>query len=104
MGPSMMCVTRVERSCNVRVSHVTQVFVTTGMLLRWLVGDENLDDVTHIIVDEIHERIVVNVFCWVWRCVWMCVTVNVCRCVSLYVILCNSVCCYALRDTGCVAA
>jgi len=32
------------------------LFCTTGILLRRLEGDPNLNDVTHIIVDEVHER------------------------------------------------
>ncbi|XP_024015493.1 DExH-box ATP-dependent RNA helicase DExH7, chloroplastic isoform X2 [Eutrema salsugineum] len=32
------------------------LFCTTGILLRKLAGDKTLDDVTHIIVDEVHER------------------------------------------------
>ncbi|CAN8244837.1 unnamed protein product [Cochlearia groenlandica] len=32
------------------------LFCTTGILLRKLAGDKNLNDVTHIIVDEVHER------------------------------------------------
>ncbi|EOA34704.1 hypothetical protein CARUB_v10022272mg [Capsella rubella] len=32
------------------------MFCTTGILLRKLVGDKTLKDVTHIIVDEVHER------------------------------------------------
>ncbi|KAL9309993.1 DExH-box ATP-dependent RNA helicase DExH7 [Arabidopsis thaliana] len=32
------------------------LFCTTGILLRKLAGDRTLNDVTHIIVDEVHER------------------------------------------------
>ncbi|KAK9162124.1 hypothetical protein Syun_003026 [Stephania yunnanensis] len=32
------------------------MFCTTGILLRKLAGDKNLADVTHVIVDEVHER------------------------------------------------
>ncbi|XP_018457664.2 LOW QUALITY PROTEIN: DExH-box ATP-dependent RNA helicase DExH7, chloroplastic [Raphanus sativus] len=32
------------------------LFCTTGILLRKLAGDTTLNDVTHIIVDEVHER------------------------------------------------
>ncbi|KAG2302509.1 hypothetical protein Bca52824_031160 [Brassica carinata] len=32
------------------------LFCTTGILLRKLAGDKTLKDVTHIIVDEVHER------------------------------------------------
>lgn len=32
------------------------LFCTTGILLRRLLDDRNLIGVTHIIVDEIHER------------------------------------------------
>ena len=32
------------------------LFCTTGILLRRLQGDSKLDGVSHIVVDEIHER------------------------------------------------
>ena len=32
------------------------LFCTTGILLRRLTSDRNLSDVTHVIVDEVHER------------------------------------------------
>jgi len=32
------------------------LFCTTGILLRRLLSDPNLIDVTHVIVDEVHER------------------------------------------------
>lgn len=32
------------------------LFCTTGILLKKLEGDPYLNDVTHIIVDEVHER------------------------------------------------
>ncbi|KAL5787272.1 hypothetical protein ACOSP7_004221 [Xanthoceras sorbifolium] len=32
------------------------LFCTTGILLRKIVGDKNLSGVTHVIVDEVHER------------------------------------------------
>ncbi|KAK2966090.1 hypothetical protein RJ640_025586 [Escallonia rubra] len=32
------------------------LFCTTGILLRKIAGDRNLADVTHVIVDEVHER------------------------------------------------
>jgi ATP-dependent RNA helicase DHX36 len=32
------------------------LFMTTGILLRRLIGDPDLDGVTHVIVDEVHER------------------------------------------------
>ncbi|XP_059648206.1 DExH-box ATP-dependent RNA helicase DExH7, chloroplastic isoform X1 [Cornus florida] len=32
------------------------LFCTTGILLRKFAGDKNLTDVTHVIVDEVHER------------------------------------------------
>ena len=32
------------------------MFCTTGILLRRLEGEPDLSDVTHIIVDEVHER------------------------------------------------
>lgn len=32
------------------------LFCTTGILLRRLLADRNLKGVTHVIVDEIHER------------------------------------------------
>ena len=31
-------------------------FCTTGILLRRLESDPDLDDVTHVVVDEVHER------------------------------------------------
>ena len=40
-----------------KVSRNTRVtFCTTGILLRKLIGDARLSDVTHVIVDEVHER------------------------------------------------
>ncbi|XP_057861727.2 DExH-box ATP-dependent RNA helicase DExH7, chloroplastic isoform X2 [Cryptomeria japonica] len=38
------------------------LFCTTGILLRKLVGDRNLEDVSHIIIDEVHERSVLGDF------------------------------------------
>ena len=32
------------------------MFCTTGLLLRRLQTDKMLDDVSHIVVDEVHER------------------------------------------------
>lgn len=32
------------------------LFCTTGILLRRLLSDHNLDGITHVFVDEIHER------------------------------------------------
>ncbi|KAL4654864.1 hypothetical protein ACB092_01G411400 [Castanea dentata] len=32
------------------------LFCTTGILLRKFAGDKNLSDITHVIVDEVHER------------------------------------------------
>jgi ATP-dependent RNA helicase DHX36 len=32
------------------------LFCTSGILLRRLLGDHNLNGVTHVFVDEIHER------------------------------------------------
>lgn len=32
------------------------LFCTSGILLRRLLSDRNLDGVTHVFVDEIHER------------------------------------------------
>lgn len=32
------------------------LFCTSGILLRRLLGDRNLDGITHVFVDEIHER------------------------------------------------
>ncbi|KAJ3194151.1 hypothetical protein HK101_003398 [Irineochytrium annulatum] len=37
-------------------------FCTTGVLLRMLQGDSTLEDVTHVIVDEVHERSVESDF------------------------------------------
>ncbi|KAK9848234.1 hypothetical protein WJX84_008694, partial [Apatococcus fuscideae] len=40
-----------------RASACTQIlFCTTGVLLRRLLVDSNLQDVTHVVVDEVHER------------------------------------------------
>ena len=40
-----------------KTSNLTRLlFCTTGILLRRLEGDSNVSDVTHIIVDEVHER------------------------------------------------
>eukprot|EP00090_Calanus_glacialis_P015911 TRINITY_DN25023_c0_g1_i1.p1 TRINITY_DN25023_c0_g1~~TRINITY_DN25023_c0_g1_i1.p1 ORF type:complete len:1347 (-),score=453.74 TRINITY_DN25023_c0_g1_i1:75-3920(-) len=42
---------------DVKASEKTRVmFCTTGILLRRLEGDPTLGDVTHVIVDEVHER------------------------------------------------
>lgn len=38
------------------------LFCTTGILLRKLAGDSDLQDITHIIVDEVHERSVLGDF------------------------------------------
>lgn len=32
------------------------LFCTSGILLRRLLSDRNLDGITHVFVDEIHER------------------------------------------------
>lgn len=32
------------------------LFCTSGILLRRLLSDHNLDGITHVFVDEIHER------------------------------------------------
>ncbi|KAL9691241.1 hypothetical protein QQ045_011660 [Rhodiola kirilowii] len=32
------------------------LFCTTGILLRMIAGDKSLNDITHVIVDEVHER------------------------------------------------
>eukprot|EP00210_Caulerpa_lentillifera_P002836 g2710.t1 len=39
-----------------RSNHTRLLFCTSGVLLRRLIGDRGLDSVSHIIVDEIHER------------------------------------------------
>ncbi|CAE5962521.1 unnamed protein product [Arabidopsis arenosa] len=44
------------RHQNARSDKTRLLFCTTGILLRKLVGDKTLKDVTHIIVDEVHER------------------------------------------------
>ncbi|KAK5841973.1 DExH-box ATP-dependent RNA helicase DExH7, chloroplastic [Gossypium arboreum] len=41
---------------NARNEKTKLLFCTTGILLRKLAGDKNLTGVTHIIVDEVHER------------------------------------------------
>ncbi|KAL2644845.1 hypothetical protein R1flu_012432 [Riccia fluitans] len=38
------------------------LFCTTGILLRRLAGDRDLDSVSHIVVDEVHERTVLGDF------------------------------------------
>ncbi|KAF9608520.1 hypothetical protein IFM89_009886 [Coptis chinensis] len=38
------------------------LFCTTGILLRKLAGDKDLSDVTHVIVDEVHERTLLGDF------------------------------------------
>jgi HrpA-like RNA helicase len=37
-------------------AHTRLLFCTTGILLRKLENDTKLKDITHIIVDEVHER------------------------------------------------
>ena len=40
-----------------RVSAATRlVYATTGIVLRMLEGDQNFSEITHLIIDEIHER------------------------------------------------
>src|ERR1700682_1873665 len=40
-----------------RVSNKTRLtFVTVGILLRQLTSDTQLNDVTHVVIDEVHER------------------------------------------------
>ena len=40
-----------------KTSHWTRLlFCTTGILLRRLESDPELKDVTHVIIDEVHER------------------------------------------------
>ncbi|KAE8650533.1 DExH-box ATP-dependent RNA helicase DExH7, chloroplastic isoform X2 [Cucumis sativus] len=41
---------------NARNENTKLLFCTTGILLRKIVGDETLTGITHIIVDEVHER------------------------------------------------
>ncbi|WVZ85675.1 hypothetical protein U9M48_032570 [Paspalum notatum var. saurae] len=38
------------------------LFCTTGILLRKLTGDRDLSDVTHVVVDEVHERTILSDF------------------------------------------
>ncbi|KAL6650601.1 hypothetical protein ACP70R_009526 [Stipagrostis hirtigluma subsp. patula] len=38
------------------------LFCTTGILLRKLSGDRDLSDVTHVVVDEVHERTILGDF------------------------------------------
>ncbi|ORY53926.1 P-loop containing nucleoside triphosphate hydrolase protein [Rhizoclosmatium globosum] len=44
------------RGENVRSPSTRLIFATTGILLRMLQGDPSLAKVTHVIVDEVHER------------------------------------------------
>ncbi len=46
----------IIRSESKSSSETQCMFMTTGVLLRRLIGDPTLRDLTHIIVDEIHER------------------------------------------------
>lgn len=32
------------------------LYCTTGILLRWMLGDRSLARVSHIVLDEVHER------------------------------------------------
>lgn len=46
-----------------RTSNTTLVtFCTLGILLRMLVGDPNLSNISHVVVDEVHERSVESDF------------------------------------------
>jgi ATP-dependent RNA helicase DHX29 len=38
------------------------LFCTTGILLRKLSGNNDLSDVTHVVVDEVHERTILGDF------------------------------------------
>ena len=71
-------------------------FVTTGVLLQKLIGMKNLNQYTHIILDEVHERDQDTDFCLLIvrnllktnspnvkvrvECVYMCVCMRVCVC------------------------
>ncbi|CAN0252578.1 unnamed protein product, partial [Laminaria digitata] len=46
---------RLERRAS---EHTKLLFVTTGILLRRLQADPQLEGVTHVILDEVHERTV----------------------------------------------
>jgi ATP-dependent RNA helicase DHX29 len=55
------------------------LFCTTGILLRKLSGNRDLSDVTHVVVDEVHERTILvytHVFypfsCYKMSCVFIC--------------------------------
>ena len=41
---------------NKRSARTRLLFCTTGVLLRKLIGDADLDEVSHVVVDEVHER------------------------------------------------
>ena len=43
-------------SCHCSQVEQDYYFCTTGILLRRLEGDPDLESVTHIVVDEVHER------------------------------------------------
>ncbi|XP_022922708.1 DExH-box ATP-dependent RNA helicase DExH7, chloroplastic [Cucurbita moschata] len=45
-----------------RNANTKLLFCTTGILLRQIVGDGNLTGITHIIVDEVHERSLLDDF------------------------------------------
>ncbi len=45
---------RMETKASPRYTRL--LFCTTGILLRRLEGDPDLDLVTHVVVDEVHER------------------------------------------------
>ena len=52
---SVLCCSFAD--CLSRVSAATRVeFVTVGILLRTLAGDPDLTGVSHVVVDEVHER------------------------------------------------
>ena len=46
----------VRFDVNVRIEQDVLIYMTTGVFLRMLMGEETFETVSHIIIDEIHER------------------------------------------------
>ncbi|CAD5122474.1 DgyrCDS10897 [Dimorphilus gyrociliatus] len=54
VGKSVGFQVRLERTESRKQASI--LYCTTGIILQWLASDRNLNKVSHIIVDEIHER------------------------------------------------